>query len=69
MADEPSPLRDAITEWIIDGMGLMGWPPFDQLSEEQRAMAESMVDAWERIAIALGWPPESFTNAERRIAY
>jgi hypothetical protein len=69
MPDEPSSLRAAITKSAIDGMVFMGWPPFDQLSEEQKTMIESMVDLLERIAIALNLSPESFTNAERRIAY
>jgi len=69
MPGEHSPLRDAILKWIVSSLGSLGWPPLDQLSVEQRAMVESMADGWERIARACGMPPESFTAAERRIAW
>jgi hypothetical protein len=72
MADEHSPYRETIIKWIADSIAgvIPGWPPLDQLSEEQRVMVESMADTWEQIAKAYGLPLECFTwDVERRVAW
>ena len=67
MPEEPSPYREQIIRWRLRNVG---WPPFNQLSAEQKHLVEIYAYQYEQIAKERGVPLEYFTwDLENREAW